>query len=278
MKSVIIIAIAFVLLIPLSAFADPESSGFELVIELPSSDAVDFSFYATTNEVNNFERLESFILNSGEPLTKLEIITGEMGQGGQAPQEGLNNVSRWTSDGLETLEYGIYWTELRAHSDIKSIAHQIIELVNDGMSLESAFNFFSYVKEQHIPELEPSEEEIMEEEVMMEEIIQDSIVVTTDKASYSDGETILITGEVQDLYGIPVSIIIKSPSDDLVSILQVNVGADKKFSIELNAGSTLMNISGTYTITAQYGNTNRSAETSFEFGGVMAETMEEETM
>ncbi|MEK0340458.1 MAG: hypothetical protein QQN46_09640, partial [Nitrosopumilus sp.] len=75
---------------------EPELSVFELVIELPSSDAIDFSFYATTNEINNFERLESFILNSGEPLAKLEIIIDEMVQGTQAAQEGLNNVSRWT--------------------------------------------------------------------------------------------------------------------------------------------------------------------------------------
>ena len=99
--------------------------------------------------------------------------------------------------------------------------------------------------------------------------IQSSIVVTTDKASYSEGEIILVTGEVQSLYGVPVSIIVKAPNGNLVSIAQIDVGADKKFSTEITAGGALMKVEGTYTITVQYGNVNRTAETSFEFGGVM---------
>jgi len=99
--------------------------------------------------------------------------------------------------------------------------------------------------------------------------IQSSIVITTDKASYSEGEIILVTGEVQSLYGIPVSIIVKAPNGNLVSIAQIDVGADKKFSTEITAGGALMKVEGTYTITVQYGNVNRTAETSFEFGGVI---------
>jgi len=99
--------------------------------------------------------------------------------------------------------------------------------------------------------------------------IQNSIVVTTDKVSYSEGETILVTGEVRDLYsGTPVSIIVKAPNGNLVSIAQVTVGVDKKFSTEVTAGGALMKVEGSYIITAQYGNASRSAEVSFEFGGV----------
>ncbi len=48
--------------------------------------------------------------------------------------------------------------------------------------------------------------------------IQNSFVVTTDKASYSEGEIIVITGEVKDLYsGTPVSVIVKAPNGNLVS-------------------------------------------------------------
>jgi predicted secreted protein with PEFG-CTERM motif len=98
--------------------------------------------------------------------------------------------------------------------------------------------------------------------------IQSSIVVTTDKSSYAEGETILVTGEVRDLYsGTPVSVIIKAPNGNLVSIAQVTVGADKKFSSEATAGGSLMKTEGMYTITVQYGTPNRSATTSFEFGG-----------
>ena len=98
--------------------------------------------------------------------------------------------------------------------------------------------------------------------------IQSSIVVTTDKTSYSEGETILVTGEVRDLYsGTPVSVIVKAPNGNLVSIAQITVGADKKFSTEVTAGGALMKAVGAYTVTVQYGTENRSATATFEFGG-----------
>jgi predicted secreted protein with PEFG-CTERM motif len=98
--------------------------------------------------------------------------------------------------------------------------------------------------------------------------IQSSVVVTTDKTSYSEGEIILVTGEVRELYsGFPVSIIIKAPNGNIVRIAQETVGADKKFSLEHTAGGGLMKTEGTYIISVQYGTPNRSAETTFEFGG-----------
>ena len=98
--------------------------------------------------------------------------------------------------------------------------------------------------------------------------IQTSIMVTTDKSMYSEGDMIIVTGEVRDLYsGTPVSVIVKAPNGNLVSIAQISVGADKKFSTEIAAGGALMKTEGTYTITVQYGTENRSAITSFEFGG-----------
>ena len=101
--------------------------------------------------------------------------------------------------------------------------------------------------------------------------IQNTIVVTTDKTAYSEGEVIMVTGEVRDLYaGTPVSLIVKAPNGNMVSIAQLTVGADKKFSTEITAGGSLMRAEGTYTITVQYGNENRSSTTSFEFGGSAA--------
>ncbi len=98
--------------------------------------------------------------------------------------------------------------------------------------------------------------------------IQDSIVVTTDKASYSEGEIILITGEVRDLFsGVPVAIMVVSPNNNIVTIAQVTVGVDKKYSTEITAGGT-MKMEGTYKVSVTYGNESRTAETTFEFGGV----------
>jgi len=98
---------------------------------------------------------------------------------------------------------------------------------------------------------------------------QSSVVVATDKASYSEGETILVTGEVSQLLGgYALSLTVIAPNGNLVSIDQLTVGADKKFSTELSAGGSLMKIEGTYTVTVQYGdNKNNVGGTSFEFGG-----------
>jgi len=101
---------------------------------------------------------------------------------------------------------------------------------------------------------------------------QGSVVVTTDKASYSEGETILVTGEVAQLLGgYSLSVIVIAPNGNIVSIAQLTVGADKKFSTNVTAGGSLMKVEGTYTVTVQYGdNKNNVGETTFEFGGSTA--------
>ena len=96
--------------------------------------------------------------------------------------------------------------------------------------------------------------------------VQNSIVVTTDKSSYLEGDVILVTGEVRELYtGTPVSLIIQNDKA-IVALAQLTVGADKKFSTEITAGGT-MRTSGTYTVEVTYGAQNRIATTSFEFTG-----------
>ena len=108
------------------------------------------------------------------------------------------------------------------------------------------------------------------------ETIPESIVVTTDKSSYVDGETILVTGKVMDILvsdegaEFPVSLRIEAPNGNLVSVAQIDVGSDKKFSAELTAGGALMRSEGTYTIAVLYGTESRTAETTFTFGGSTA--------
>ena len=108
------------------------------------------------------------------------------------------------------------------------------------------------------------------------QLTNDSIVVTTDKSSYSVGETIHITGEVRDLYfETPVSVIVRSPNDsnndgenDLISIAQVYPDTNKKFRNEITAGGALMKTNGSYIITVQYGTVSRSATTTFEYDAI----------
>ncbi len=96
----------------------------------------------------------------------------------------------------------------------------------------------------------------------------ESIVLTTDKASYGDGDTILVTGEVRDLLsGYQISLQVFEPKfGNRVTIEQFSVGPDKKFSIEITAGGVYWSSDGTYTIKVLYGTQSRTAETTFEFG------------
>jgi predicted secreted protein with PEFG-CTERM motif len=98
--------------------------------------------------------------------------------------------------------------------------------------------------------------------------IVEPIVVTTDKTSYSEGEPIIVTGEVSEiLFGYAISIMVIAPNGNVVSIDQVMVNSDKTFGTELAAGGALMKAGGEYTIQVLYGTENRTAETSFSFGG-----------
>ncbi len=102
--------------------------------------------------------------------------------------------------------------------------------------------------------------------------IEELIVVTTDQSSYQEGDVIIVSGEVKDLISQnPVSVTVIGPNGNIVTIAQIDVGADKKFSTEITAGGT-MKAEGTYTIKVLYGSKARTAETTFEFGGAMGET------
>ena len=98
---------------------------------------------------------------------------------------------------------------------------------------------------------------------------QSAIVVTTDKSSYSQGDVILVTGEVKDRYsGLQISVVMSDSNGNRVGLAQIEVDGDKKFSHEFRAGG-LMRIAGTYTVEVQYGSVNNTAEASFEFDGVI---------
>lgn len=98
--------------------------------------------------------------------------------------------------------------------------------------------------------------------------ILESVAVTTDKGSYASGETIIISGEVREsLSGFPVTLQVIAANGNIVTLAQLDVGADKKFGIELTSGGPLWRSTGTYTVKVLYGTQSRTAETTFEFGG-----------
>ena len=94
------------------------------------------------------------------------------------------------------------------------------------------------------------------------------ITVTTDKESYADGETIVISGESKDfISGVQVSIVVINPIGNVVTVQQLDLETDKTYSTSITAGGGLWKAAGTYTVKVQYGSDNRSNETTFEFSG-----------
>ena len=96
------------------------------------------------------------------------------------------------------------------------------------------------------------------------------ITVTTDKESYSDGEVVMVSGQVMQSLSTPVTLQVLAPNGNRVTIAQIDVGPDKTFSTEITAGGILWKAAGTYTIEASYGLTAENtsiATTTFEFGG-----------
>ena len=95
----------------------------------------------------------------------------------------------------------------------------------------------------------------------------ESIILNIDKTSYLEGETISVSGEIENMIASnQISLIIQSPNGNLVALDQMTIGSDKQFSTEIKLGGKLMKQEGTYTIKVQYG--EQSITTSFEFGGV----------
>lgn len=95
------------------------------------------------------------------------------------------------------------------------------------------------------------------------------IVVNTDKESYDNGDVVKITGEVKEkLSGFPVSLQVIAANGNLVTVKQVDVNEDNKFTTEITAGGSLWKSSGMYTVKVLYGTESRTNETTFEFGSI----------
>ena len=107
--------------------------------------------------------------------------------------------------------------------------------------------------------------------IMQQEQQQQPLTVTTDRESYSTGDTIVITGTVAERQpGSRVSITVLDPQNEIVWRESVIVTANNTYQLEIKAGEGQYSISpyaidttGTYIVTASY--RVARAETTFEF-------------
>jgi predicted secreted protein with PEFG-CTERM motif len=93
-----------------------------------------------------------------------------------------------------------------------------------------------------------------------------SITVTTDKPSYTIGDTIVISGQVAAVVPqTPLTIQILDSKNNLIQVAQIDVSSDGKFTKSLDASGPLWISSGTFTVKVQYGLPNVTAQATFSF-------------
>ncbi|MDA7953057.1 MAG: PEFG-CTERM sorting domain-containing protein [Nitrosopumilus sp.] len=105
-----------------------------------------------------------------------------------------------------------------------------------------------------------------------------SVTISTDKESYDAGEQITVTGQVGSILGFGVTIQVFAPAEghsNTLFIAQPVVNPDGSFEAQFAAGGSLMKWPGEYTIRAEYGGAQRSAETTFQFTGGQAQAAPE---
>ena len=91
------------------------------------------------------------------------------------------------------------------------------------------------------------------------------VSVQTDRASYTTGEVILISGFVKDFDGeFDVTLLIQSPQNNVVYIAQITPSSDGNFSATTIASGMMKQV-GEYTVKASYG--PQSNQIIFEFVG-----------
>lgn len=91
-----------------------------------------------------------------------------------------------------------------------------------------------------------------------------SITVTTNKNAYLPGDSIVISGRSNSVSGISLSIQVLDSSHNPVGVYQTNVNSDGTYSVTITAGGQMWNMSGTYYVQVQGGQSS-TAQTTFTY-------------
>ena len=99
------------------------------------------------------------------------------------------------------------------------------------------------------------------------------ITTSIDKTSYTLGDTIVISGQVQSIVvGTPLTIQILDSNNNLVQVAQIDVSQDGKYTDTIKAVGTLWKSNGIYTVKVQYGPPNVTAQATFTFQSSLVPT------
>jgi predicted secreted protein with PEFG-CTERM motif len=98
------------------------------------------------------------------------------------------------------------------------------------------------------------------------------ISVWTEKTDYGHNDMIMVTGQVANESGFPVTLTVISPLNSIVTIDQIVVAEDGTFETTLNTAGAMWKYDGTYTIKVNYGSAEKSNSAQVELTGGVAYT------
>jgi len=93
------------------------------------------------------------------------------------------------------------------------------------------------------------------------------VSVWTDKADYGHSDMIIVEGQVANESGFPVTLVVISPLNSVVTIDQIIVAEDGTFKTTLNTAGAMWKYDGTYTIKVNYGSAEKSNSAKVELAG-----------
>jgi predicted secreted protein with PEFG-CTERM motif len=98
------------------------------------------------------------------------------------------------------------------------------------------------------------------------------VSVWTDKTDYGHNDTIIVTGQVANVSGFPITVTVVSPLNSLVTVDQLTVSEDGSFETTINTAGAMWKYDGTYTIKVNYGSPEKSNSAKVELTGGVAYT------
>ncbi len=129
----------------------------------------------------------------------------------------------------------------------------------------------SYAEESDLPEAcvgcSMEDARAMANEMLLKDL---PVSVWTDKTDYGHNDMIMVTGQVANISGFPITVTVVSPLNSLVTVDQLTVAEDGSFETIINTAGAMWKYDGTYIIKVNYGSPEKSNSAKVELTGGVA--------
>ena len=112
--------------------------------------------------------------------------------------------------------------------------------------------------------MNPEDAKVLANKMLLEAL---PVSIWTDKTDYGHNDMIMVKGQVANVSGSPITIVVVSPLNSIVTIAQLEVAKDGSFETTLNTAGALWKYDGTYIIKVNYGSVEKSNKAKVELTG-----------